>query len=134
MIKSDFHTHTTYCDGKNSPKEMVEAAYKNGFSAIGFSSHSHTPFDESYCMSVENTEKYIHEVNALKEIFARGAQYWKTVLQWGTSRKLLSEKEVAILTLAANMFVTGRVISDKQAQVVISARKRLIENGMPMQF
>ena len=67
MIKSDFHTHTTYCDGKNSPKEMVEAAYKNGFSAIGFSSHSHTPFDESYCMSVENTEKYIHEVNALKE-------------------------------------------------------------------
>lgn len=82
----------------------------------------------------KQTQQIANEVNALKEIFARGAQYWKTVLQWGTSRKLLSEKEVAILTLAANMFVTGRVISDKQAQVVISARKRLIENGMPMQF
>jgi hypothetical protein len=32
------------------------------------------------------------------------------------------------------MFVTGRVISDKQAQVVIGARKRMIDNGMPMQF
>jgi len=32
------------------------------------------------------------------------------------------------------MFVTGRIISEKQAQVVLAARKRLIENGMPLQF
>ena len=27
MLKADFHTHTTYCDGKNTPAEMVKAAY-----------------------------------------------------------------------------------------------------------
>ena len=80
------------------------------------------------------TQKLANEVNAIKEIFARGPQYWKTVLDWGVSRRLLSDKEVSIVKLAINMFVTGRVISDKQAQVVILARKRLIENGMPMQF
>ena len=80
------------------------------------------------------TQKLVNEVNALNEIFARGAQYWKAVLDWGLSRRLLSEKEISILRLTVNMFVTGRVISDKQAQVVMGARKRMIDNGMPMQF
>lgn len=79
-------------------------------------------------------QKLANEVNALNEICARGPQYWNKVLEWGRPRKMLSEKEVSILRLSVNMFTTGRIISDKQAQVVISARKRLIENGMPMQF
>lgn len=70
----------------------------------------------------------------MNEIFARGAQYWKAVLDWGLSKGLLSEKEISILRLTVNMFVTCRVISDKQAQVVIGARMRMIDNGMPMQF
>ena len=82
----------------------------------------------------KQNQKLYNEVNALNEIFARGAQYWRTVLEWGLSRRLLSEKEISILKLTVNMFVTGRVISDKQAQVVIAARKRMIDNGMPMQF
>ena len=82
----------------------------------------------------KQTQKIANEVNALKEIYTRGPQYWNKVLEWGISRRMLSEKEVSILKLSVNMFVTGRIISDKQAQVVIAARKRLIENGMPMQF
>ena len=65
-IKADFHTHTTYCDGKNSVRDMFEAAKAAGMEAIGFSGHSHTPFDESYCMSDEETKKYIDEINGLK--------------------------------------------------------------------
>lgn len=79
-------------------------------------------------------QKIANEINALNEILARGQQYWNKVLEWGSSRRMLSEKEASIMKLAANMFVTGRIISDKQAQVVIAARKKLIENGMPMQF
>ena len=92
--------------------------------------------DEVEAEKKENrqTQKLVNEVNALNEIFARGAQYWKDVLDWGLSRRLLSEKEISILRLTVNMFVTGRVISDKQAQVVMGARKRMIDNGMPMQF
>lgn len=79
-------------------------------------------------------QKLANEVNALNEIYARGPQYWNKVLEWGTARRMLSEKEVSILKLSVNMFTTGRIISDKQAQIVITARKRLVENGMPMQF
>lgn len=79
-------------------------------------------------------QKLVNEVNALKEIFDRGNKYWVAMLEWGTSRKMLSEKEISIIKLAINMFITGRTISDKQAWVVLTARQKLIENGMPMQF
>lgn len=79
-------------------------------------------------------QKLANEIDALTDIFNRGPQYWSQVLAWGTSRKMLTEKEASILKMTANMFVTGRIISDKQAQVVMALRKRLIDYGMPMQF
>lgn len=66
MIKSDYHIHSLYCDGKNTLKEMAESAIKKGFDALGFSGHSYTHFDESYCMSKRDTQKYIEEVTQLK--------------------------------------------------------------------
>ena len=79
-------------------------------------------------------QKLANEINALTEIFNRGPQYWSKVLAWGKSRKMLTEKESSILQMTANMFTTGRIISDRQAQVVMDLRKRLIDYGMPMQF
>ncbi len=64
---SNYHTHTLFCDGKNSPEEIVEEAIKQGLSEIGFTGHSYTFFDESYCMSLENTKKYKENINELKE-------------------------------------------------------------------
>ena len=37
---SNFHTHTTYCDGADSPQALAETAYSSGFSALGFSGRS----------------------------------------------------------------------------------------------
>lgn len=70
MILADYHVHTTFCDGENSPKEMVQAALEKGLSAIGFSGHSYVPFDESYCMSIEGTRQYRQEISALKKKYA----------------------------------------------------------------
>ena len=64
-ILFNFHTHTTFCDGTNTPEEVVLAAIDRGFSAIGFSGHGTTPFDLTYCM--QDTEGYIAEVTRLKE-------------------------------------------------------------------
>ena len=66
MTRGDFHVHTTYCDGKAKPEAMVRAALKQGLPAIGFSGHSHTPFDESWCMSVPGTAEYRAEIARLK--------------------------------------------------------------------
>ncbi len=67
---SDFHVHTTFCDGKNTPDEIVISAISRGMDKIGFSGHSYTFFDEEYCMKKEDVAKYKAEILALKEKYA----------------------------------------------------------------
>ena len=62
MIRGDYHVHTSFCDGSCPPEEMVRAALEKGMDAIGFSGHSHTAFDESWCMSPAGTEAYRAEI------------------------------------------------------------------------
>jgi len=66
---SDYHTHTTYCDGKSSAFEMARAAYELGFTHYGFSGHGYTDFDPSYCMSPDSTLLYQRDVMAIKEMY-----------------------------------------------------------------
>ncbi len=66
MMLSNYHTHTTYCDGANSPVEIIEKAIELGCREIGFSGHCHTDFDTRYCMSCENTVEYIADLKELK--------------------------------------------------------------------
>ena len=63
----DFHVHTTYCDGINTPEEIILAAIDKGMSGLGFSGHSYTPFDTDYCMTLENEALYFKEINFLKD-------------------------------------------------------------------
>lgn len=67
MIRTDYHCHTLYCDGNNSPVEMIESAITKGLDTLGFSGHSYTDFDKSWCMSPEDTKNYIQEITALKQ-------------------------------------------------------------------
>ncbi len=67
MIFSNFHTHTYFCDGKDSPEELVDRALALGCPAIGFSGHGYTEYDTSYCMSLENERKYKEEILRLKD-------------------------------------------------------------------
>ena len=70
MILEDLHVHTTFCDGKDSAEDVVKAAVKKGMKRIGFSGHSHTPHDESYCMSPSGIEEYRNEILRLREKYA----------------------------------------------------------------
>lgn len=67
MNLSDFHIHTSYSDGKHTPEEIVIKAIEIGMTDIGFSDHSYTPFDESYCIKKNDISSYIDEIITLKE-------------------------------------------------------------------
>ena len=69
MIKTNFHTHTIYCDGKDTPEEIINEAISRGFLAIGFSGHSYSEMDKSFAMTEENAARYRREINNLKEIY-----------------------------------------------------------------
>ena len=70
MIISDFHVHTTYCDGRDSPEEIVLEAVSRGMNKLGFSGHSYTPFDEAPCMSPQDTRHYIDEIHSLRDKYS----------------------------------------------------------------
>ncbi len=88
MIRRDYHVHTTFCDGKNTAEEMVEAAIEIGMDEIGFSSHAHQPFDFDYCMSKEGSVLYRKEIRRLKEKYAG-----KIKIYLGVEKDLFSDED-----------------------------------------
>lgn len=76
--KINLHTHTTFCDGKNSAEEMVLSAIEKGFEVLGFSSHCFHPLnpdfytyvDELWHIPSKNINAYTKEIRRLKEKYA----------------------------------------------------------------
>ena len=62
--KQNLHTHTTFCDGKDSPEELVTEALARGFDSLGFSMHS---FMSSRSADPEKLSAYKAEILHLKE-------------------------------------------------------------------
>ena len=86
MIRGDFHTHTNFCDGKNSAEEMVLAAIDAGMPSIGITTHSYTDFDTSYCIPKERINEYRAEIARLKETYRDRITVFCGIEQdlWGT--------------------------------------------------
>lgn len=73
-LLQNLHVHSTFCDGNDTPEEIVETAIEKGFASIGFSSHSYmhySPFCQKYpCIRDEVKPLYIAEICRLKEKYA----------------------------------------------------------------
>lgn len=65
--KQNLHTHSTFCDGENTPEELVIEAIARGFDSIGFSTHSYVPC--SGIGSLEALERYKQEILRLKNAY-----------------------------------------------------------------
>ena len=58
-MRTNYHTHTTWCDGKDTPRRVIQAAIAKGFDAIGFSSHAMLPeADEAWLLTPEKAPLY----------------------------------------------------------------------------
>lgn len=64
MIQN-LHTHTVFCDGRDTPSQMVERAIECRFTSLGFSSHANTCFADT-CELGDKCDDYIKEIERLK--------------------------------------------------------------------
>jgi len=70
MGRTNFHTHSTWCDGKDSPRAMIQVAVEKGFETIGFSSHAMLPQDDvDWVLTPEKAPRYAREIRLLAEEF-----------------------------------------------------------------
>lgn len=63
MLKANYHTHTTFCDGDEAAERMVQRALELGFGHLGFSGH----MDEEIHM---DWSAYVAEIVRLRETYA----------------------------------------------------------------
>ena len=78
---ANYHGHTFYCDGKESPETYVKKAIKLGMRVLGISSHAPVGFKTDWNMEPVKLPDYLGELSALKD-------------KYQDSIKLLSSMEV----------------------------------------
>lgn len=71
MIRQNLHTHTTFCDGHNTPEEMILGALACGCQSLGFSGHGPLVYDsEGWTTAMEDVSAYRQEILRLREKYA----------------------------------------------------------------
>ncbi|MGD9560432.1 MAG: PHP domain-containing protein, partial [Oscillospiraceae bacterium] len=68
-LLSNIHTHSTWCDGTDEPRELAERAIELGFTDLGFSSHAPTPFDPG-CPGIRSEKEYRDDIAQIKGEYA----------------------------------------------------------------
>lgn len=71
LTQSNLHTHTYYCDGQATPRQMVEAALAANFRSLGFSGHAFMgDAGKGWCMTEAAQQAYFAELTTLKQEYA----------------------------------------------------------------
>ena len=70
MRYTNLHTHTVFSDGKHTMEENILSAIDKNMASLGFSDHSFTACDPSYCMQLERYDEYLKTVEQMKAAYA----------------------------------------------------------------
>lgn len=76
MLLSSPHTHTQFCDGRDTARAMAESAVAHGFVSLGFSGHAKQYFDPECAMDDLRERAYIAQVRALQKAYAGRLRIW----------------------------------------------------------
>ncbi|MEI6388530.1 MAG: histidinol-phosphatase [Spirochaetota bacterium] len=61
-MRTNYHTHSPFCDGKASIPAMAAAAQAVGYQVLGFSSHAPLPFETTWNMKASQMPEYAQSV------------------------------------------------------------------------
>jgi len=67
MIKSTFHTHSRFDDGKEELEAYIKSALDKEFKVFGFSGHAPVNFESNWHIKHEHFDEYISTTKQLKE-------------------------------------------------------------------
>jgi len=68
-MKTNYHTHSYFCDGKQDPEAYIKTALSRGFTSLGFSSHAPVPAESDWTMKEENLPLYLNRIEELKGLY-----------------------------------------------------------------
>lgn len=68
-LRASVHTHTSFCDGTDTPAAMARAAADLGLETLGFSGHGYVP-QEDFGISPGRMAAYCEEIRRLQAAYA----------------------------------------------------------------
>ncbi len=71
-VKSNYHTHSTFCDGVADPGVMAAAASAAGYDILGFSSHAPLPFPTGWNLPLARLDEYVRTIRDLQALWKPG--------------------------------------------------------------
>lgn len=115
--KQNLHTHTAFCDGKNTVEELVQRAIELGFDSLGFSGHIYKECVGS-SMTKQDIPLYKQEVSRVKEKYRDQIAVWL-----GAELDLFADEEKAGYDYTIGsvhcLRIDGRIVDvDKKADKV----------------
>lgn len=66
MLKTNYHSHSDFCDGLGKLEDYVKSAIERNFDVFGFSGHAPLPFVNDWTIPEAKLLGYIKEANRLK--------------------------------------------------------------------
>lgn len=66
-MRTDYHVHTNFSDGKNTPAEVAASALALGLTELGFSDHASMPVAQDWAIRREKTALYFQTIRALAD-------------------------------------------------------------------
>lgn len=95
-----------------------------------------TLVEKNYCnegKSQANKEQKIkNEINEEIEVIELGASYWKSMYMWIKDKKILTPREMNILSIASSFDSTGKLPTAKQCKVLILIKEKAKMEGFDL--
>ena len=131
--KQNLHVHSSFCDGKNSPEDIVLAALEKGFDSIGFSSHSPSLGFPKLGSSLVDAEGYQKEIKRLKDKYDNQIKIFLGIETDESYIPDLNNYEYVIRSLHYLKMDDGYEAFDRRSEVVKSLIDRRF-NGSGLEF
>jgi histidinol-phosphatase (PHP family) len=66
-LKTNYHSHSNFCDGSGTLEDYIKSALERNFSALGFSGHAPLPFENDWAIPGIKLDNYLEEIIHLKK-------------------------------------------------------------------
>ena len=136
MKLQNLHTHTNFCDGANTPEEMVQAARLFGMDSLGFSGHSPLlpPLPGDWCMKAEQMEDYRKEVLRLREKYAGEVEIFLGLEQDALSPQPMDKYDYIIGSVHGLITPEGTLAAVDESQSAFCQAVEEHYGGDPLRF
>lgn len=79
MQFANYHAHSNFSDGQESPETYLKNAIEQRLKAYGFADHAPVPIDNFGAMTFQQLPEYLAEIDRLKAVYADEIQVHKSL-------------------------------------------------------